>query len=291
MTYWIGQELRGGFETKILVCWKSFGHFDFISDMISECFPWSMMAQCDGQLVKQMVEYDGRGARRVLRLHSERNFGSQLRANENLARCYEKLKGSYSRLDNELFRQDNFGGYRSLYVGDIEIPAKSILREGPLGHLAAVPEEVPLVSTVYLTSKQERGPYLMLGSFPFLNSDCHSSCRNNFDRTDKMVQLETLKRITLGDELLVKYSEEFFDDEKCLYATFTAKKVASDTFTPSKFSEHMTYQLETGSNVADETVTPVSIETSEKHIGEIVDDVALLTRKKSKKLLSSATVV
>ena len=44
----------------------------------------------------------------------------------------------------------------------------------------------------------------------------------------------------------------------------------------------MTYQLETGSNVADETVTPVSIETSERHIAEILNDVALPPRNKSK---------
>ena len=122
----------------------------------------------------------------------------------------------------------------------------------------------------------------MLGSIRFLNSDCNPNCRYNFDRTDKVVQLETLKRITPGDELLVKYSEEFFDDEECLCSTCTAKKVTSDTFTPLKFSEQVTYQLETGSNVADETVTPVSIETSERHIAEIVNDVALRPRKKSK---------
>ena len=164
----------------------------------------------------------------------------------------------------------------------LELPAKSILRDGPVGHLAAVPDEVPPVLTLYLTSKQKRGPYLMLGSIRFLNSHCDPNCRYYFDKTDKVVQLETLKRITPGDELLVKYSEEFFDDEECLCATCTAKKVASDTFTPAKFSEQMTCQLETGSNVADETVTPVSIETSERHFAEIVNDVALPPRKKSK---------
>ena len=208
--------------------------------MSSDCFPWAMLAQCDGQLVKQMVEYDSREARTVLRLHFERNFGSQLRDNQDLARCYEKLKESYPRLDNYLIRHNNFGGYRLLYVGDLEIPAKSILRDGLLGHLAAVPDEVLPVSTVYLKSKQKRGPYLMLGSIRFLNSDGDPNCRYDFDRTDKVVQLKTLKRITSGDELLVKYSEEFFDNEECLCATCTAKKVASDTFTLAKFSEQLT---------------------------------------------------
>ena len=101
----------------------------------------------------------------------------------------------------------------------------------------------------------------MLGSIRFQISDCDLNCRNNVDGTDRVVQLETLKRITPGDELLVKYSEEFLDDEECLCATCAAKKVASDTFKPAKISEQRTYQLETGSNVADETVTPVSIET------------------------------
>ena len=241
-----------------------------------------MLAQCDGQLVKQMVGYDDREARTVLRLHSQRNFGSRLRANQHLARCYEKLKESCFRLDNYSTRRDIFGGYRLLYVGDLKKPAKSILRDGPLGHLVAVPDEVPPVSTVYLTSKQKRGPYLMLGSIRFPNSDCDPNWRYNFDRTDKVVQLETLKIITPGDELLVKYSEEFFDDEECLCCTCTAKKVASDTFTSLKFSEQVTYQLETGSNVADESVTPVLIETSERHFAEIVNDVALPPRNKSK---------
>ena len=86
MTFWIGQELRGGFQLKILVSWLNFCRFDFISDMSSDCFPWAILAQCYGQLVKQMVEYHGREARTVLRIHSERNFGSKLRANQDLAR-------------------------------------------------------------------------------------------------------------------------------------------------------------------------------------------------------------
>ena len=115
-----------------------------------------MLAQCDGQLVKQMVEYDGRQTRTFLRLHSGRNFGSQLRVNQDLARCYKKLKESYCGLDNYLIRHNNFGGYRLLSVGELEIPVKSILRDGHLGHLAAVHDKVPSVSTVYLTSKQKR---------------------------------------------------------------------------------------------------------------------------------------
>ena len=86
----------------------------------------------------------------------------------------------------------------------------------------------------------------MLGSVRFFNSDCDPNCRYNFDRTVKVLQLETLKRITPGDELLVNYRGEFFDDEECLFATCTATKVGSDTFPPAKFSEQLTYQHETG---------------------------------------------
>ena len=75
----------------------------------------------------------------------------------------------------------------------------------------------------------------MLGSVRFLNSDCDPNCRYNFDRTDKVVQIETFKTITPGDELLVKYSKEFFDDEECCCATSKAKKAASDSFTSGKF--------------------------------------------------------
>ena len=122
----------------------------------------------------------------------------------------------------------------------------------------------------------------MLGSICFLKSDCDPNCRYNFDRTEKVVQQETLKRITPGDELPVKYSKEFFGDEECLYATCTAVKIASDTFTPAKFPTQMIYQLETGSNFADEFFTPVSNETSVRHFGEIRNDVALPPKKKSK---------
>ena len=91
-----------------------------MSDMSFECFPWAMLAQSDGKLVKQMVEYDGREASRALRLHFERNCATQLGANQDLARCSEKLRESHSLFEKYLIRHDNFGGFRLLYVGELK---------------------------------------------------------------------------------------------------------------------------------------------------------------------------
>ena len=55
----------------------------------------------------------------------------------------------------------------------------------------------------------------------------------------------------------MKYNEEFSADGECLSATFTIKKDASDTFTPSTFPEYLACQREIGSNIAEETVTLV----------------------------------
>ena len=103
----------------------------------------------------------------------------------------------------------------------------------------------------------------MLGSFRSLKFDCDPNCRYNIDWTDGQ---EALKRITPGDELLLKHSEETFDYEQCVLATCTAQKAVPDTFTPTKFPLQKAYQREIGSSVADETVTPVSIEISERQI-------------------------
>ena len=162
MTSSIGPELRRGSQLKILVSWIKCCRFHCKSVESCECFPGAMLAQCDKQLVEQMVEYDGRKARTVLRLHSERKFGSQLTAPSQSGSgemLWKTWKNPTLGSIFYLIRHDNFGGFRLFYIRDLEIPAKSILRDGSLGHLAAVPDEVLPVPTIFLTSKQRRGPY------------------------------------------------------------------------------------------------------------------------------------
>ena len=59
----------------------------------------------------------------------------------------------------------------------------------------------------------------------------------------------------------------------------TAKKAASGNFTGANCFQQRVYQLETGSNVAGDTVTEVSIETSERHISELANDRPGRSRK------------
>ena len=144
------------------------------------------LAQCDRQLVKELVEYGRLEAQTVVRLQSSRIFQAQTKMNPDLRNCYETVKESYSRLKVYQIRHDTFGGYGLTYTGEVVIQPRTILRNGPLGYLSPVPDSVPSLSTVHLTSSQ-KGPHLMLGSVRFLNSDCEPICCYNFDRMDKVV--------------------------------------------------------------------------------------------------------
>ena len=75
----------------------------------------------------------------------------------------------------------------------------------------------------------------MLGCIAFLRPDCDPNCRHKFDTTDEVVQIEILQGILPGNELLVKFSEECFDDEECLCATCTAKETHQTPSHPQKF--------------------------------------------------------
>ena len=152
--------------------------------------------------------------------------------NAEMRKCYETVKESYSRLKDYQIRHDTFGGYGLTYTGEVVIQPRTILRNGPLGYLAPVPDSVPSLSTVHLTSNQ-KVPHLMLGSVRFLNSDCEPNCRYNFDRMYKVVQIETINKIGKGDELLVKYGDEFFDVNECFCSTCNSRRRVADFPLPS----------------------------------------------------------
>ena len=109
---------------------------------------------------------------------------------------------------------------------------KTTLRNGPLGCLASIPASVPSLSTVHLTLNQ-KGPHLMLGSVFFLNSDCEPNCLYNSHRLERVVQIETINKFGKGDELLVKYSDKFFDVNECFCSTCNFRRRVADFPLPS----------------------------------------------------------
>ena len=120
-----------------------------------------------------------------------------------------------------------------MYTGEVVILPRTVLRNRPLGYLAAVPDSVPSLSTVHLTSNQ-KVPHSMLGSVRFLNWDCEPSCRYNFDRVDKVGQIETINKIGKGEELLVKYGDEIFGANDCFCSTCNSRRrVANFALPPS----------------------------------------------------------
>ena len=119
-----------------------------------------------------------------------------------------------------------------MYTSEVVIQPRNILRSGRLVYLAPAPDSVQSLSTVHLTSNQ-KVPHLMLKFVGFLNLNCESHCRFVFDRMDKVIQIETIKKIREGDELLVIYGDKFFDFNECFCSTCNSRYRVTDFPLPS----------------------------------------------------------
>ena len=79
---------------------------------------WMLLSHCDGQAVRQLIEYDNREAMTVLRLRPRDAFMRDCQKNAIASRCFEVCLGSYRSLSGKYaIQHDAYGGYGLVYVG------------------------------------------------------------------------------------------------------------------------------------------------------------------------------
>ena len=131
---------------------------------------------------------------------------------------YESIKDSFA------IKHDNYGGYKLIYSGIESIPGRTVLPNGPKGILRIIPEDFTDLSMIYKVSDKDTA-YLMLGSIRFIISDCEPNCEYDFSSLEKtLVRLRTLKKLKTKDEVLVKYSDDFFSNHECKCRTCSVRE-------------------------------------------------------------------
>ena len=179
---------------------------------------WRILSHCDGQAVRKEVEYGDRDAMTVLRLRPLESFLTECDKNQKLSKCYQICLKSYRNLTGFYEKQhDTFGGYCLIYTGKEKIMAKTVLPRSPVGFLVPVLDDITDLSVIQKKSSPGIS-FLMLGPTRFANSSCDPNAEYDFTNEQKVVKLRALKTILQGDEVLVKYSDDFFANYDCLCA-------------------------------------------------------------------------
>ena len=185
---------------------------------------WSIFVQCDGQAVRQLVEYGNREPQAVVRLKSKAQFRQLCQNDKTIERCYQRFVSAYEKLDSEFeILHDQFGGYRLVYVGTSPLKAKIVLKTSPVGYLCLFEKIISDLSVVSKVSTGEE--FLMLGPVRFINSDCAPNCEYDFTSSDRIVRLRTLKNLSPGTEITVKYGPDFFEKCECMCATCSKENI------------------------------------------------------------------
>ena len=148
--------------------------------MFNKKIGWVVLSQCDGQIVRQEVEYGNRPAPTIIRLNSLRLFQKILKENSIWSSCHDSLRRAYEDCLKEFaVSHDNYGGYCLKFVGKFSIPSKTLIMNGPRGFLAEIEDGITDLSVVKKTSDLNKS-FLMLGPIRFVNSDCDPNCEYDF---------------------------------------------------------------------------------------------------------------
>ena len=183
---------------------------------------WETLAHCDAYAVKLMVEKaeksgsPKREAQCVVKPKSERVFNRLVEEDESYRSVYRMLCQSYQNLEGKFgIEFDNYGGYRLMYTSDKEISPPFVFRTVPLGFVAALPDGFKSTLSV-MTSTKTANTLLLLGPIRFINSDCKPNCEYDFTNDQGYVEIRAIKKIKKGDEILVRYSKDYFGSQGCL---------------------------------------------------------------------------
>lgn len=80
--------------------------------------------------------------------------------------------------------------------------------------------------SMIITETKSRTSNLLLGSISFVNHDCKPNCFYKYVKKDFAV-IRTTKDIKAGEEILVCYSNDYFDEKECKCKTCEDKKKSS----------------------------------------------------------------
>ena len=182
--------------------------------MLPRKIDWPVLAQCDLYAVKRHVETEFRKAEEIVRPLSERIFEQRIKNDSNWKLTYKAVCNAYISLFPDFaIEHDTYGGYKLMYRGTESLKANTVLRGKPIGFVKPVPDGVADWSV--MRSERTGEQLLLLGPIRFVNSDCTPNSEYDFSSSDGVVQLRTKKRISSGNEILVKYGSDFFDLNQC----------------------------------------------------------------------------
>ena len=112
-----------------------------------------------------------------------------------------------------------------------KIHSKQVLPESPIGFLVPIPDNITDLSIIRKVSNP-KDSFLMLGPVRFVNSDCNPNAEYDFSSENKVVKLRSLRSINPKEEILVKYSEDFFESYCCLCRSCQSKTSEKDVLSP-----------------------------------------------------------
>lgn len=185
--------------------------------MLPKNCDWRCSAQCDNQVVRELVPLDDLKSETVTRLWRHAMFEKKCQEDNAYRHCYSLCSKAYKDLDS-LFNivLDNYGGYKLTYVGMDDAPPDRVFKTCPVGFLTPVPDNITGLSVIKKTGQNKPQDFLMLGQIRFVNSDCNPNCEYGFTSQQRIVRFKTLTKVGSGDEIVVRYGAEFFEAHQCL---------------------------------------------------------------------------
>ena len=184
--------------------------------MIPRKTEWSILAQCDLYVVQEIVQTSDRIAMKTVQPLKEPIFYRKIENSILWKEAYKSVRNAYESL-TPFFSivHDRYGGYKLLYNGKDVIKPPYVFKKNPIGFVKVVPKGAVSNLSV-MTSERTGQELLLLGPLRFVNSDCNPNCEYDYSGDAGLVQLRVKRKISPGDELLVKYGPEFFESNSCL---------------------------------------------------------------------------
>ena len=200
---------------------------------------WTILGQCDGQIVRQTIEYGCRPAQVANRLQRERVFQKIMAEEKLFEECYKFMRNLYGSIESEFsIKHDNFAGYKLLYCGKNPIPSRTVILNGPKGVLRPIPHHATDLSVIYKFSDKKKKSFIMLGPIRFINSDCNPNCEYDFSSLDKtLVRVRTLRKIKPTEEILVKHGDDFFENMECECQTCSSNRKLAEEYQMTEQAE------------------------------------------------------
>ena len=176
---------------------------------------WSILAQCDLFAVQHLIESRERPAMRTVVQMRESLFQRKLNKDQIWREVFETVcNASKSLLPTFKITFDNYGGYCLIYCGKEVVKPPTVFKPHPVGFVKVVPEGA--VTDLSVMSSERTGEQLfLLGPVRFVNSDCQPNAEFDFSGDSGTVKLKVKRRISPGDEILVKYGDDFFEVNEC----------------------------------------------------------------------------